>query len=311
MKLIIQIPCRNEEQTLGTTLADLPREVEGFDVVEWLVINDGSTDKTVEIAKDKGVEYIVNLPKHQGLAKGFMAGLEASLYYGADVIVNTDGDNQYYAGDIHKLTQPILQGKAQIVIGARPIQDISDFSPLKKAFQKIGSWVVRMASNTSIPDATSGFRAINREAACHLNVFNDYTYTLETIIQAGQRSFSIISVPISVNKTLRPSRLLKSIPSYIKRSVITIIRIFVVYKPFRFFFAIGSVLFGLGFLIGLRFLYYFYIGDGNGHSQSLILASIFLGIGFQTILVAFLADLISANRRLMEDVQYKLRKIHS
>jgi len=202
-----------------------------------------------------------------------------------------------------------LEGKAQIVIGARPIQKIAHFSPVKKLFQKFGSWVVRQASNTNIPDATSGFRAMNRESAMQLNVFNEYTYTLETIIQAGQKNLSIISVPIRVNDDLRPSRLLKSIPSYIKRSIVTIIRVFVVYKPFRFFFLIGSSMFGAGLLIGIRFLYFFITGYGNGHLQSLVLASILLGIGFQTILVAFLADLLAANRRLMEDIQYKLRKI--
>ncbi|MEI7981420.1 MAG: glycosyltransferase family 2 protein, partial [Bacteroidota bacterium] len=226
MKLIIQIPCYNEEKTLPIALAELPRRVEGFDSVEWLIIDDGSTDKTIEVARKNGVDHVVSLPKHQGLAKGYMAGLEACLHLDADVIVNTDADNQYFAGDIPALTSPILEGKAQIVIGARPIQKIAHFSPVKKLFQKFGSWVVRQASNTNIPDATSGFRAMNRESAMQLNVFNEYTYTLETIIQAGQKNLSIISVPIRVNDDLRPSRLLKSIPSYIKRSIVTIIRVF-------------------------------------------------------------------------------------
>jgi len=310
MKLIIQIPCYNEEQTLSITLSELPRNVNGFDVVEWLIIDDGSSDRTIEVAKAHGVDHIVSLPKHQGLAKGFMAGLECCLQKGADVIVNTDADNQYFAGDIAKLTSPILEGRAQIVIGARPINEIEHFSPVKKKFQRFGSWVIRQASHTSIPDATSGFRAINREAAMQINVFNEYTYTLETIIQAGQKNLSIISVPIRINNDLRPSRLLKSIPSYIKRSVITIFRIFVVYKPFRFFFITGSCLLGVGILIGIRYLYLDFIGEGKGHVQSLVLASIFMGIGFQTILVALLADLLSVNRRLMEDVQYKLRKMN-
>ncbi len=309
MKLIIQIPCYNEEQTLSIALAALPRTVNGFDSVEWLIIDDGSTDRTIAVARENGVDHIVSLPKHQGLAKGFMAGLEACLEKGADVIVNTDADNQYFAGDIPNLTAPILDGRAQIVIGARPIQEIEHFSILKKLFQKFGSWVVRQASKTSIPDATSGFRAINREAAMQLNVFNEYTYTLETIIQAGQKNLSIISVPIRVNGDLRPSRLLKSIPSYIKRSIVTIIRIFIVYKPFRFFFFTGLMLFGAGIILGLRFLFFFVTGDGNGHLQSLVLASILLGIGFQTVLVAFLADLMSVNRRMMEDIQFKLRKM--
>lgn len=309
MKLIIQVPCYNEEKTLPIALAELPRQVDGFDKVEWLIIDDGSTDRTIEVAKKSGVDHIVCLPKHQGLARGYMAGLEACLRLGADIIVNTDADNQYFAGDIPKLTAPILDGQAQIVIGSRPIQEIAHFSPVKKIFQKFGSWVVRQASKTNIPDATSGFRAMNREAAMLLNVFNEYTYTLETIIQAGQKNLSIISVPVRVNEDLRPSRLLKSIPSYIKQSIVTIIRIFVVYKPFRFFFTAGSAVFGLGFLIGIRFLYYFTVGNGNGHLQSLVLASILLGIGFQTILVAFLADQLAVNRRLLEEVQYKLRKI--
>jgi hypothetical protein len=262
----------------------------------------------MERTRELGVDHVVNLPKHQGLASGFMAGIDACLKLGADVIVNTDADNQYSAGDIPKLVEPILKGEAQIVIGCRPIGEIAHFSWSKKIFQKTGSWVVRQASNTNIPDTTSGFRAFHRDAAIVFNVFNQYTYTLETIIQAGQKNLSIVSVPISVNTDLRPSRLLKSIPSYIKRSVVTIIRVFVVYKPFRFFFLMGSFLTGSGFLIGIRFLYFYFTGFGNGHLQSLILSSILLGIGFQTILVAFLADLLATNRRLLEDVQLKLRK---
>ena len=311
MKLIIQIPCYNEEQTLSIALAELPRKVNGFDKVEWLIIDDGSTDNTIEIAKRHGVDHIVKLPKHQGLAKGFMAGLEACLQHGADVIVNTDADNQYFAGDIPKLIKPILLGEAQIVIGARPIQEIEHFSLIKKLFQKFGSWVVRQASQTNIPDATSGFRALNREAALRLNVFNNYTYTLETIIQAGQKNLSIISIPIRVNDDLRPSRLLKSIPSYIKRSIVTIVRVFIIYRPFRFFFTIGFSIFGAGVVIGLRFLYFYSTGNGNGHLQSLILASILLGIGFQTIVVAFLADLLAVNRKLNEDIQYKIRNFNT
>lgn len=308
MKLIIQIPCFNEEQALPVALAALPRSVEGFDQVEWLVIDDGSSDRTIEVAKQCGVNHIVSFPKHQGLARCFVAGLEECIRLGADVIVNTDADNQYCADDVPKLTSPILDGTAQIVVGARPIMNIAHFSYIKKLFQKFGSWVVRQASNTIIQDATSGFRAISRDVAMQLNVFNKYTYTLETIIQAGQKNFSIVSVPIRVNEDLRPSRLLKSIPSYIKRSIITIIRIFVVYQPFKFFMAVGATTFGIGVLIGLRFLVFFFTGNGNGHTQSLILASILLGLGFQTILFAFLADLVAANRRLMEEVRYRLRK---
>lgn len=311
MKLVIQIPCYNEAETLALTLSMLPKKVPGFDTVEWLIINDGSTDDTVAVAKANGVDHIVSFPRNQGLARVFMAGLDASLKLGADVIVNTDADNQYDAQDIPLLVQPILDRKAELVVGARPISEIKHFPFIKKQLQKLGSWVVRLASNTDIPDAPSGFRALSRDAAMRLNVFNDYTYTLETIIQAGQKNMAIVSVPVRVNEDLRPSRLVKSIPSYLNKSIITIIRIFVVYKPFRFFLSLGLLIFISGFLIGLRFLYYYFIDGAAGHVQSLILASILLSIGFQTISVAFLADLLAVNRRLMEDVQYRLRKNES
>lgn len=312
VKLIIQIPCYNEGETLGITLKDLPRDVPGFDSVEWLIINDGSEDDTVEVARANGVDHIVSFNKNQGLARGFMAGLEACLKLGADVIVNTDADNQYDARDIPSLVQPILEKKADLVIGARPIAEIEHFPLLKKQLQKLGSWVVRRASKTDVPDAPSGFRALSRDAAMHLNVFNNYTYTLETIIQAGQKNMAIASVPVRVNEDLRPSRLVKSIPQYLIRSIVTIVRIFVVYKPFRFFLSLGTVAFLAGFVIGLRFLYfYLFTQDGSGHIQSLILASILLGMGFQGFALAFLADLLAVNRRLMEDVQYGMRKTRS
>ena len=307
MKLIIQIPCLNEAGTLAIALNALPREVPGFDTVEWLIIDDGSTDDTVKIAKENGVGHVVSHTHNLGLARGFMTGLDACLRFGADVIVNTDADNQYNADDIPALTTPVLEGKADIVVGARPIETIEHFSPVKKMLQKLGSWVVRVASKTDIPDAPSGFRAMSREAAQKLMVFSDYTYTLETIIQAGQKNMAITSVPVRVNEDLRPSRLLKSIPSYVKRSIVTIIRIFVIYRPFRFFASIGAALFGVGFLIGLRFLFYYIQGAGDGHIQSLILASVLLGMGFQAVLIAFIADLLSANRKLMEDVRYQLK----
>ncbi len=234
-KLIIQIPCFNEEETLPLALADLPREVEGFDVVEWLVIDDGCKDRTVEVARKHGVDHFVHFKKNKGLAKGYMAGLQACLELGADVIVNTDADNQYKADDIPLLVNPILCGKAELVVGARPIDGIEHFSFMKKNLQKLGSKVVRMVSNTKVEDVTSGFRAISRDAAMRLNVFNEYTYTLETIIQAGQKNMAVVSVPIRTNPYLRPSRLMSSIPSYIRKSVVTIVRILVVYKPFRFF----------------------------------------------------------------------------
>lgn len=308
MKLIIQIPCLNEEQSLPITLAVLPRQVPGFDVVEWLIIDDGSTDKTIEVAKAHGVDHIVRQTGNKGLARAFMAGIEACLNFGADVIVNTDADNQYNAEDIPALVSPIVSGQADLVIGERPISSIQHFSPIKKLLQKLGSWSVRVASKTKIPDAPSGFRAISRVAAQQLFVFNDYTYTLETIIQAGRRNITITSVPVRVNADLRESRLVKSIPAYIKRSIITIARIFVIYRPFHFFGTIGVILFGAGFLIGLHFLWQYFTGDGHGHIQSLILASVLLGIGFQTVLIAFVADLLSANRQLLEDIRFKVAK---
>jgi glycosyltransferase involved in cell wall biosynthesis len=311
MKLIIQIPCYNEEKTLALALAELPREVTGFDKVEWLVIDDGSTDATRQVAKENGVDHIVGYTRNQGLAKVFMLGLDACVRQGADVIVNTDADNQYDASYIPSLAQPILEGKADMVIGARPIKMIEHFSFTKKMLQHLGSSVVRKVSHTDIPDAPSGFRAFSREAAMKLNVFNEYTYTLETIIQAGMKQMAVTSVPVEVNEDLRPSRLVKSISSYIKKSIVTILRIFVVYKPFRFFLIIGLILFGMGLILGLRFLYYYLFGDGAGHIQSVILAGVMMGIGFQTILVAFIADLLSVNRKLLEEVQYRIRKLES
>jgi glycosyltransferase involved in cell wall biosynthesis len=307
-KLIIQIPCYNEAATLAITLAELPRQIPGFDKVEWLIVNDGSTDDTVRVARENGVDHIVNHTRNQGLARTFMTGLEACIRLGADVIVNTDADNQYNAGDIPALVAPILEGKADLVVGTRPIDAIKHFSPVKKFLQKLGSWVVRLASQSNIPDAPSGFRAMSRDAAQQLIVFNDYTYTLETIIQAGQKNMAITWVPIRVNADLRPSRLIKSIPNYLKQSIGTIIRIFIIYQPFRFFGTIGAILFGAGFLVGLRFLYYYINGMGNGHVQSVILASILLIMGLQVLLIAFVADLLAANRKLIEDVRYKMNR---
>lgn len=309
MKLIIQIPCYNEAETLAVALAALPRSVPGFDKVEWLVIDDGSSDQTVKVALQNGVDHVVRHTRNCGLARAFMTGLQACTRLGADVIVNTDADNQYCADDIPALTTPILTGQADIVVGARPIESIEHFSPIKKLLQKLGSWVVRVASRTSIPDAPSGFRAISREAAQHLVVFNEYTYTLETIIQAGQKNMAIRSVPVRVNADLRPSRLVKSIPSYINKSIATIVRIFVIYRPFKFFGTLGAITFTAGVLIGARFLYFYMSGNGDGHVQSLILASVLLGMGFQTMLVAFVADLLAANRKLLEDVRYKVNVV--
>lgn len=307
MKLIIQIPCYNEADTLSIALNALPRNVKGFDKIEWLIINDGSTDNTISVAKECGVDHIVNFTQNQGLAKGFMAGIQECIRQRADVIVNTDADNQYEARDIIKLVQPILDQKAEYVIGERPISKTEHFSPAKKFLQKLGSWVVRKASNTDIPDAPSGFRAMSRQCAMQLNVYNNYTYTLETIIQAGQKNMAITSVPIRTNEDLRPSRLVSSIPNYIKKSIVTIIRIFVVYKPFRFFLLIALVLFGLGFLLGLRFLYFYLTGNGDGHTQSVVLSGVLLGMGFQTGLIAFVADLLAVNRELLEKIHYDIK----
>ncbi|OAT31359.1 glycosyltransferase [Buttiauxella brennerae ATCC 51605] len=310
MKLIIQIPCFNEAETLAIALDALPKHVAGFDEVEWLIIDDGSTDDTINVAKMNGVDHIIKHTANKGLAKAFMTGLDACLTLNADVIINTDADNQYCADDIPLLVAPILEHRAEMVIGERPISAIQHFSPIKKCLQKIGSWVVRVASKTDVPDAPSGFRAMSRATAQKLMVFNDYTYTLETIIQAGQKNITITSVPVRVNDDLRPSRLVKSITSYIKRSIVTIIRIFVIYRPFRFFGTIGAVLFFAGFLLGIRFLFKFLTGDGNGYVQSLILASVLMGMGFQTILIAFVTDLLSANRKLLEDLRFKVAQLN-
>jgi glycosyltransferase involved in cell wall biosynthesis len=307
-KLIIQIPCYNEEETLGVTLSGLPRQVPGADRVEWLVIDDGSTDRTVEVARAHGADHIIRHPKNLGLARAFISGLEASLAHGADIIVNIDADNQYCADCIEDLIRPIVENRAEIVVGARPIDEIEDFSWTKKTLQKVGSWVVRLASGTDIPDAPSGFRAFSREAAMRTRVYSNYTYTLETIIQAGQRGICVTSVPIRTNRALRPSRLVGSLSSYILKSILIIVRIFVVYRPFRFFLTIGLTVLLLGALIGLRFLWFYFTAGGSGHIQSLILASILIGIGFQTVMVAFLADLLSVNRRLAEDNCYQFLK---
>ncbi len=309
MKLIIQIPCFNEEETLPETVADLPREIDGIDEIEYLIINDGSTDDTVGAAKRSGVHHIVSYAKNKGLAGAFMTGIDACLRLGADIIVNTDADNQYCGADIEKLIRPILAGEAEMVIGERPISDIEDFSPLKKKLQKLGSFVVRKVSGTSVPDAPSGFRAYTRETAMKLNVVSRYTYTLETIIQAGDKNIALTSVPIKTNPKIRKSRLFKSMGGYIKRSIGTIFRIFTMYKPLKVFAAIGGVMFAVGVLIGIRFLAYYFAGNGSGHIQSLILAAILLIMGFQTLTIGLLADIISANRKLIEDVQYRVRRL--
>ena len=309
MKLIIQIPCYNEEETLHIALNELPKKIEGIDEIEYLIINDGSKDNTVQVAKDWGVNYVVNFRQNKGLAKGFMAGLDACLRNGADIIVNTDADNQYCADDIEKLVRPIIDEKYDIVIGERPINETKHFSFVKKKLQRLGSWVVRKASKTDIPDAPSGFRAYSREAALRMNVVNEYTYTLETIIQAGREKIAMTSVPIRTNEELRKSRLFKSMFGYVKKSMGTIIRAFIMYKPLRFFTILGLIPFLCGIGIGIRFLVYYFQGVGNGHIQSLILAAVLLLIGWQTIIIGLQADIIAANRKILQDIQYRVKKL--
>lgn len=287
---------------MPVALAALPQRIAGVDAIEVLVINDGSTDRTVEVARSLGVQHVVGFPRNQGLAKAFMLGIRTCLERGADIIVNTDADNQYNADDIPALIQPILAGNAEIVVGARPIGSIQHFSLIKKILQRLGSGVVKRFSGTNVADAPSGFRAFSREAAARLNVFSEYTYTLETIIQAGQKNMSIVSVPVRVNPDLRPSRLVRSITSYVRRSMVTMLRILIIYRSFSFFLSVGSLLFLAGAALGGRFVYYYLTGSGSGHVQSLILAAVLMIFGFQTGLLAFIADLLSVNRRLLEEL---------
>ncbi len=308
MKLIIQIPCYNEAETLEIALNDLPKKIDGIDEIEYLIIDDGCKDNTVEVAKKWGVHHVVSFTQNKGLAKGFMAGLDACLRNGADIIVNTDADNQYCADDIPKLIQPILEKRADIVIGERPIDDTEHFSWIKKKLQHFGSWVVRKASQTDIPDAPSGFRAFSREAAMRINVINDYTYTLETIVQAGRNKIPITSVPVRTNPELRESRLFHSIWGYVKKSVLTILRALLMYKPLYCFTMVAMIPGIIGFLIGIRFMVYYFTGQGSGHTQSLMLACTLLIIGFITFVIGMLADVISANRKILEDVQYQIKR---
>jgi glycosyltransferase involved in cell wall biosynthesis len=303
MKLFIQIPCYNEAEHLPATLACLPRRVEGFDAVEWLVIDDGSSDQTSDVARRAGADHVVRHTTNQGLARAFETGLATALRLGADVIVNTDADNQYCADDIPLLTAPIVAREADIVIGERPISSIGHFSPTKKLLQKLGSGIVRLVSGTEVADAPSGFRAFSRSAAERMHVFNDYTYTLETIIQAGQNGIAIRSVPIRVNGPTRESRLVKSIPSYVRRSVLTMLRIFVTYQPARFFGWVAVVFLVPGVLLSCRFLYHYLAGHGQGMIQSLILAALLIALGFMMGIVGLIADLIAVNRKLLERIE--------
>jgi glycosyltransferase involved in cell wall biosynthesis len=309
MKLIIQIPCLNEAGTLAVALAALPRAVAGFDVVEWLVVDDGSTDETAAVARAHGVDHVIRHPVNRGLAQAFMTGIEACLRLGADVIVNTDADNQYCADDIPGLTRPLLEHSADIVVGARPIDDTEHFSWIKKRLQRLGSWAVRVASKTDVADAPSGFRAMTREAAMRLNVFNQYTYTLETIIQAGQSNLRVVSVPVRTNADLRPSRLVKSISAYVRRSLLTILRVFVTYRPLALFVWIGSVFLVIGVAIGMRFMVDFLGGRGGGHVQSLILASLCVTIGTLLYMMGLIGDLVATNRKLLERLDLRMQSV--
>ncbi len=311
MKLIIQIPCYNEEVALPVTLSQLPDKIEGIDEIEVLISDDGSTDRTVEIAKEYGVKYIETSTHHRGLARTFMAGIQRALKEGADIIVNTDADNQYCADDIVKLVKPILEKRADIVIGARPIKDIKSFSYLKKILQFWGSKIVRLISSTATEDAPSGFRAFSRDAALALNVFDNYTYTIETVIQSKTKGLHILSVPIRVNNTYRKSRLVKNIFTYIQKNSFTILRMFIIYRPFRFFALLGGIMLLSGLILILRFLFHYMIDEGAGHIQSLIVASIFIITGFQTIIFGVLADLLSINRKLVEDIQVRVKKLEN
>ena len=308
MKLIIQIPCLNEAETLEIALNDLPKHIVGIDTIEYLIINDGSKDDTVEVARRWGVHYVVHFGRNRGLAKGFMAGLDACLRNGADIIVNTDADNQYCGADIEKLVRPILEGKSDIVIGSRPIDQTEHFSPLKKKLQHLGSWVVRRASKSDIPDAPSGFRAYSREAALRMNVTNEYTYTLETIVQAGREKIPMEAVDVRTNGELRPSRLFHSMFGYIKKSILTILRTYVMYKPLTFFSILGCIPFTAGQILGIRFLVFLFQGNSSDHIQSLILASTLMMMGFMTWVVGILSDTISSSRKILEDVQYHARR---
>lgn len=308
MKLIIQIPCYNEEKTLPLTLNDLPRELPGIDKIETLIINDGSSDKTVEVAKRFGVNHIISLSQKSGLAQAFSNGLEECIKLGADIIVNTDGDNQYCADDIPKLIQPILDRKADMVIGCRDIFAIKHFSHIKKMLQSVGSYFVRHFSKTNIPDVTSGFRAYSREAALKLNIFSNYTYTLETIIQAGMKKIPLSYVNVRTNAKTRESRLIKSIPSYILRSMITILRISLMYEPLQIFTKLSLFPLAIGAILLVRFFIAYFTQRYSGHIQSLIIAAICMIAGFSIIMIGLLGDIISANRRLNEDILYNLKK---
>src|SRR6059058_1834664 len=311
MKLIIQIPAFNEEDTIAQTLREIPKKIDGATSVETLVVDDGSSDQTADAARKAGASHVVQLKSHRGLSAAFRAGIDASLRLGADIIVNTDADNQYAAADIGKLIAPIVAGTAEVVIGDRGVATSPHMSPLKRMLQRLGSWTVGLASGLRVGDVTSGFRAFSREAAMQINVFNPFTYTLETIIQAGNRNLGVQSVPVRTNAPTRPSRLYRGVGTYLRKSTATIFRIYTLYKPLKTFFLIGALLILAGAAIGMRFLWFFFEGDRAGHVQSLILAAVFLIVGFQTMLIGLVADLISVNRRLSEEVLIRIKRMRS
>lgn len=309
MKLIIQIPCFNEEETLPETFADLPKKLDGIDEIEYLIIDDGSSDKTIEIAQKLGIHHIVRHKHNKGLARAFASGLEACLNHGADIIVNTDGDNQYAGGDIAKLVAPIVAAEADIVVGDRETHKIKHFSPLKRLLQRVGSGVVRRLSGTSVPDTVSGFRAFSRDAAMRLNIVSNFSYTTETIIQAGMKHMTIASVPVGTNPQTRKSRLFKSMRSFIQAQMTTIIRMYAMFKPLRVFFFTGIVFLLIGLIPVIRFLYFYFTTGGGGHVQSLVLGAALLVIGVFTLLMALLADLIGRNRQLTEEVLERIKRL--
>ena len=308
MKLIIQIPCYNEAETLPITVGALPRQLPGIDQVEYLVVDNGSTDDTVNVARELGVHHIIQLPV-KGLAGAFVSGLEASLLRGADIIVNTDADNQYFAGDIEKLVAPILSHEADMVVGDRGVATHPEFSPVKQRLQQLGSWVIGQASGLHVTDATSGFRALTREAALRTLVLSQYSYTLETLIQAGARRMRVVFVPVRTNPQTRPSRLMRGIPDYLANSTATIIRAYTMYRPLRVFSWIGFLFIVAGLIPGLRFLYFYLLGQGGGMVQSLILAAVLIIVGFQVLLIGLLADLIGFNRKILEEILFRVRSL--
>jgi glycosyltransferase involved in cell wall biosynthesis len=308
MKLIIQIPCYNEAESLPETVRLLPRQLEGIDCIEFLIIDDGSQDATAEVAQSLRVDHILHLPHHSGLAGAFAAGLDASLHLGADIIVNTDADNQYHAGDIPRLIAPILEGKAEMVVGDRGVAALPHFTPFKRRLQTLGSRVVSRASGLDIPDATSGFRAISREAALRTIVLSDYSYTLETLIQAGAHHTTVVYVPVKTNPKIRPSRLMRSTRDYLANSSVTILRSYTMYRPLRVFTLFSAVFLLGGLFLAGRYLYYVSVGQGGGHVQSVVVAGVLLIVGIQTFLIGLVADLISFNRKILEEILYRIRK---